>query len=102
MSGSLVNSSAAMAFVAIPSQVIWSYLAFGVVLAIGLVAIFVRGDWQKARGFDRLILLGPLFYAAPIAAFGTEHFTVTEGIASIIPAWIPRSEERRVGKECRS
>jgi uncharacterized membrane protein YphA (DoxX/SURF4 family) len=89
MSGSLVNSSAAMAFVAIPSQVIWSYLAFGVVLAIGLVAIFVRGDWQKARGFDRLILLGPLFYAAPIAAFGTEHFTVTEGIASIIPAWIP-------------
>jgi uncharacterized membrane protein YphA (DoxX/SURF4 family) len=89
MSGSLVNSSAAMAFVAIPSQVIWSYLAFGVVLAIGLVAIFVRGDWQKARGFDRLILVGPLFYAAPIAAFGTEHFTVTEGIASIIPAWIP-------------
>jgi uncharacterized membrane protein YphA (DoxX/SURF4 family) len=89
MSGSLVNSSAAMAFVAIPSQVIWSYLACGVVLAIGLVAILVRGDWQKARGFDRLILLGPLFYAAPIAAFGTEHFTVTEGIASIIPAWIP-------------
>ncbi|HZL65873.1 MAG TPA: hypothetical protein VFC29_00935 [Candidatus Limnocylindrales bacterium] len=89
MSGSLVNSSAAMAFVASPSQVIWSYLAFGVVLAIGLVAIFVRGDWQKARGFDRLILVGPLFYAAPIAAFGTEHFTVTEGIASIIPAWIP-------------
>ena len=89
VSGSLVNSSAVRAFVAIPSQVIWSYLAFGVVLAIGLVAIFVRGDWQTARGFDRLILFGPLFYAAPIAAFGTEHFTVTEGIASIMPAWIP-------------
>ena len=89
MSGSLVNSSAVMAFVTIPSQVVWSYLAFGVILAIGLVAIFVRGDWQKARGFDRLILFGPLFYAAPIAAFGTEHFTVTEGIASIMPAWIP-------------
>ena len=89
VSGSLVNSSAVRAFVAIPSQVIWSYLAFGVVLAIGLVAILVRGDWQTARGFDRLILFGPLFYAAPIAAFGTEHFTVTEGIASIMPAWIP-------------
>ena len=85
----LVNSSAVMAFLAIPSDVIWSYFAGGVVLAIGLLAISLRGDWQKARGFDKLILFGPLFYAAPIAAFGTEHFTVTEAIKSIIPAWIP-------------
>jgi uncharacterized membrane protein YphA (DoxX/SURF4 family) len=89
VSGSLVHSSAVMALVTIPSTVSWSYLAFGVVLAIGLVAIFVRGDWQKARGFDRLILLGPLFYAAPLAAFGTEHFTLTKIIASLVPAWIP-------------
>ena len=89
MSGSLVNSSAAMALLAIPSPVIWSYFAFGVVLAIGLVAIFLRGDWQKARGFDKLILFGPLFYAAPLAAFGTEHLTLTEVIASLVPKWIP-------------
>ena len=89
MSGSLVNSTAAMVLLAIPSEVIWSYFVGGVVLAIGLVAIFLRGDWQKARGFDKLILFGPLFYAAPLAAFGTEHFTLTEAIASIIPAWIP-------------
>jgi uncharacterized membrane protein len=89
VSGRLVNSSAVVALLAIPSQVIWSYFVGGVVLAIGLVAIFFHGDWQKARGFDKLILFGPLFYAAPIAAFGTEHFTVTEAIASIIPAWIP-------------
>jgi len=69
--------------------VILSYFAFGVVLAIGLVAILLRADWQKARGFDKLILFGPLFYAAPIAAFGTEHFTVTKTIASLVPAWIP-------------
>jgi uncharacterized membrane protein YphA (DoxX/SURF4 family) len=60
-----------------------------VVFAIGLVTIFLRGDWQKARGFDKLILFGPLFYAAPIAAFGTEHFTLTQAIASIVPDWIP-------------
>src|SRR5215469_13742252 len=78
-----------MALFMIPSQVIWSYFDGGVVLAIGLIAIFCRGDWRKARGFDKLILFGPLFYAAPIAAFGTEHFTVTEAITSIIPAWIP-------------
>ena len=89
MSGNLVDSSAVMAFLAIPSDVIWSYFAGGVVLAIGLVVISLRGDWQKARGFDKLMLFGPLFYAAPIAAFGTEHFTVTEAIKSIMPAWIP-------------
>jgi uncharacterized membrane protein YphA (DoxX/SURF4 family) len=89
LSGSFVNSSADLALVAIPIQVIWCYFAFGVVLAVGLVAILVRGDWQKSRRFDKLILFGPLFYAAPIAAFGTEHFTITQAIASLIPAWIP-------------
>jgi uncharacterized membrane protein YphA (DoxX/SURF4 family) len=89
VSGILVNSPAVMAFVAIPSTVIWSYFAFGVVLAIGLVTIFLRGDWQKSRGLDKLILFGPLFYAAPLAGFGTEHFTLTTAIASIVPKWIP-------------
>ena len=89
MSGGLVNPPAVLALVAIPSQVIWSYFVGGVVLAIGLVTIGLRGDWQNARGLDKLILLGPLFYAAPLAAFATEHFTLTEAIASIIPAWIP-------------
>jgi uncharacterized membrane protein YphA (DoxX/SURF4 family) len=78
-----------MVVLAIPSEAIWSYFAGGVIFAIGLVTILLRGDWQKARGFDKLILFGPLFYAAPLAAFGTEHFTLTEAVASIIPAWIP-------------
>jgi len=85
----MVNSSAIMALLAIPTPVIWSYAVGGVILAIGLIAIFLRGDWQKAQGLDNLILFGPLFYAAPIAAFGTEHFTLTKPIASIMPAWIP-------------
>jgi uncharacterized membrane protein YphA (DoxX/SURF4 family) len=89
VSGSLANWSAVVALLAIPSTVIWSYSVGGVVLAIGLVTIVLRGDWQKARGLDKLILLGPLFYAAPIAAFGTEHFTLTAAIASIVPKWIP-------------
>jgi len=85
----LMNLSAVIAFVAIPSQVTWSYSAFFVVLAIGLVVMFLRGHWQQARGLDKVILFGPLFYAAPIAAFGVEHFTLTEVIASIVPSWIP-------------
>ena len=89
MSDNLVKWSAAMVLLAIPSTVIWSYSVGGVVLAIGLVTTFLRGDWQKARGLDKVILFGPLFYAAPIAAFGTEHFTLTAAIASIVPNWIP-------------
>jgi uncharacterized membrane protein YphA (DoxX/SURF4 family) len=78
-----------MAAVAIPSTVIWSYSVGGAAFAIGLVTMFVRGDWQKARGLDKLILFGPLFYATPLAAFGTEHFTLTKAIASLVPKWIP-------------
>lgn len=87
MRGSFVNSWAVL--LAIPREVMWSYFVGGVVFAIGLAAIFLRGDWQKARRFDKLILFGPLFYAAPLAAFGAEHFTQTKAIASIVPAWIP-------------
>jgi uncharacterized membrane protein len=72
-----------------PSEVVWSYCVGGVVLVIGLVVVARRGDWPKARGLDKLILLGPVFYAAPIAAFGTEHFTMTPTIVSQIPDWIP-------------
>ena len=86
---SLLNSAAVIVLLAIPSQVKWSYFAFGAVLAIGLVTIFLRGDWHRARGFDKLILFGPLFYAAPVAGFGTEHFTLAKNIASMVPAWIP-------------
>lgn len=80
----MMNTSAA-----IPSEVIWSYSVGGVVLAIGLVTVLLRGDWQRARGVDKLILFGPLFYAAPLAAFGVEHFTLTTTIASIVPRWMP-------------
>lgn len=78
-----------MALIAIPSNVIWSYLVFGVIFVIGLAAIFLTGDWQTARGLDKLILFGAVFYAAPIAAFGTEHFTITPEISSMVPKFVP-------------
>jgi len=89
VNGSFAHSSAALVLLLIPREVLWSSFVFAAVLAIGLAVIFLRGDWQKARGFDKLILFGPLFYAAPLAAFGTEHFTQTRSIASLVPAWIP-------------
>lgn len=89
VNGIFVNASAAIVLAAIPSTVSWALLVFGVVFAIGIATIFLSGDWQRTRGLDRLTLFGAAFYAAPVAAFGTEHFTLTPVIASIIPAWIP-------------
>jgi uncharacterized membrane protein YphA (DoxX/SURF4 family) len=78
-----------MALLAIPGVVLWSYLVVGVVLAIGLAATLHRDGWSRARGLDKLILLGPAFYAAPLAGFGTEHFTRAAVIASSVPAFLP-------------
>ena len=85
----LLNSSAGLALIVFPREVRWAYVAFCGIFLIGLIAIFVRGEWQKAHGFDKLILFGPIFYAAPLAGFGTEHFTLTSSIASIVPPWMP-------------
>ncbi len=85
----LAVSPAAVALVAIPIEVTWSYGVAALVFATGLVVIFLRGEWRTEPKLDKLILFGPLFYAVPIAAFGTEHFTLSRGIASIVPAWIP-------------
>ena len=83
-----MTSSAVLGLVVL-SQVIWSYLVFAAVVAVGLITILRRAGWQKARALDKVILFGPLFYAAPVAAFGTEHFTTAAVVASIVPAWIP-------------
>src|SRR5947207_4085821 len=32
---------------------------------------------------------GRLFFAIPMSVFGSEHFTATEGIAALVPRWVP-------------
>ena len=43
-----------MLAVVFPSDVIWSYTVFTLVCVAGIATIFLRGDWQKARGIDKL------------------------------------------------
>lgn len=89
MSAILVSSNPLLLLFVLPRPVIASDAIGGTVFVIGLVVLFVRGEWLRARALDKLILFGPVFYAAPIAAFGAEHFMLTRAIASIVPAWIP-------------
>jgi len=82
-------SSALLASVAIPPEVAWCYAVSAVVSVVGLSVIFLGGYWAKARGLEKLIIFGPLFYAVPIAAFGTQHFMTPKDIAAMVPEFIP-------------
>ena len=85
----IFHASALLLLVAYPRPVLASDAVAGAVLVLGLVVLFLRGTWLRAPALDKLILLGPLFYALPIAAFGAEHIMLTPIIASMVPAWIP-------------
>jgi uncharacterized membrane protein len=63
------------------------YLTGALVLAIGLIT--VRKEFLQKRGLDKIVVLGPVFFAVPLAVFGTEHFTATTILAGMVPAWLP-------------
>ncbi len=70
-----------------PPHVWLMYVACVVVLAAGLARI--ARDLLDAPLTDKLILLGPLFFAIPLAVFGTQHFVQTGSIMGLMPSWIP-------------
>jgi uncharacterized membrane protein len=77
-----------VAIFAIPPIVFWTYCAGSVILLIGLIRAF-RIDIPRASGLDKIVCLGPAFYAAPLAVFGAEHLTASRGIAAMVPNWMP-------------
>jgi uncharacterized membrane protein len=72
----------------IPGAASWMYFAAAVLLAIGL-SIILRDEVPNARGLDKILPFGRLFYAIPMAVFGTEHFCFPEEIGELVPSWIP-------------
>ena len=71
----------------IPWGVLLPYLTGTVILVAGLYT--VKKEFLSRRGLDKIVALGPLFVAVPVAVFGTEHFTATKIIAGMVPEWIP-------------
>jgi len=63
------------------------YLTGALVLVIGLIT--VRNEFLQKRGLDKIVVLGPVFFAVPLAVFGTEHFTAATILAGMVPAWLP-------------
>ena len=62
------------------------YLGAFSILIVGLSAL--RQEFAHNQGLNKIILLGPLFIAIPVAAC-VQHFTATQFIARMVPAWIP-------------
>lgn len=63
------------------------YLTGALVLAIGLIT--VRNEFLQQRGLDKIVVLGPVFFAVPLAVFGAEHFTASTILAGMVPNWLP-------------
>ena len=71
----------------IPPTVFWIYVCALVLLIIGLIKIL--GELRQVHGVDKIMPVGRLFFAIPLAVFGSEHFTFTANVAALVPRWIP-------------
>ena len=69
------------------ATVFWIYVCASLLFIIGLIKIF--GELPQEHGVDKIMPFGRLFFAIPIAVFGSEHFTLTANVATLVPRWIP-------------
>jgi uncharacterized membrane protein YphA (DoxX/SURF4 family) len=62
-------------------------IAAVVLLPIALWA--AKTDLAQRQGLDKVVALTNLCFALSLAAFGAEHFAASQGIASIVPKYMP-------------
>jgi uncharacterized membrane protein len=85
--GELIFASIAASIASIPESVFWPYFAGLAILAIG---IFMGGKKVlRAHGIDKIVALGPVFFAVPMAVFASQHFTEPKFVATVVPSWMP-------------
>src|SRR5207237_10640033 len=65
----------------------WMYVCASLLFIIGLSKIF--SELPHEHGVDKIMPFGRMFFAIPMAVFGSEHFTATANIAALVPHWIP-------------
>ncbi len=70
-----------------PAMAFWIYVSALLIFIIGIIKIF--GELPEQYGLDKIMPFGRLFFAIPLAVFGSEHFTATADIATLVPRWIP-------------
>jgi uncharacterized membrane protein len=71
----------------IPATAFWIYVCASLLFIIGSIKIFK--ELPQEHGVDKIMPFGRLFFAIPMAVFGSEHLTATADIATLVPSWIP-------------
>lgn len=74
-------------FALTPGNPFWPWFAGIAILTIGLFAY--RKEISLASRHQKLLVLGPLFFAAPMAVFASQHFTDSKSVSTIVPSWMP-------------
>ena len=55
-----------------------------------VAGVFIlRKELSAARGWDKLIALGAVFIAVPLAVFAPEHFRGPEFVGNMVPSYMP-------------
>jgi uncharacterized membrane protein YphA (DoxX/SURF4 family) len=67
--------------------IFWPWFAGFVILVTGLFA--ARKSFAAAEGLEKIIVFGPIFFSAPLAAFGAEHLSNSRAICQAVPLWMP-------------
>jgi uncharacterized membrane protein len=62
--------------------------------AAGILIFFValwaaRDDIAQARGLDKVVALGNLCFAAPLAVFGALHLAAAKALMTMVPSYMP-------------
>src|SRR5439155_2912843 len=70
-----------------PVIAFWIYVCTSLLFIFGLIKIF--SELPQEHGADKIMPFGRMFFAIPMAVFGSEHFTATANIAALVPRWIP-------------
>ncbi|MGB8130140.1 MAG: hypothetical protein WCG81_10140 [Candidatus Angelobacter sp.] len=65
----------------------WMCLAGLIYLVVGI--FILRKEISAVRGWDKLIVLAPVFIAIPLAIFAPEHFRGPDFVQSMVPRWMP-------------
>ncbi len=71
----------------IPATVLWIYVCASLLFIIGFIKILK--ELPQEHGVDKIMPFGRLFFAISMGVFGSEHFTATADIATLVPRWIP-------------
>jgi uncharacterized membrane protein len=77
----------ALMLLEVSRTVIAMYVA-GIVLAV-IAALAAKNDVAKARGLGKVVALGNLFFALPLAVFSMEHFFDARSIMQLVPKFMP-------------